>query len=101
MEFLLEIAKSFGYTFIKPMQERVLNFILKGEDMFAILPTGYGKTFFYMSLPFAFDAITQTGLVKEGSRSIVVIVSPLKQDEVKICHYLVTAKVAFLGFIWQ
>ena len=29
MEFLLEIAKSFGYTFIKPMQERVLNFILK------------------------------------------------------------------------
>jgi bloom syndrome protein len=60
-----------GYESLKPEQERVVREFLSGKDVFAALPTGYGKSLCYACLPHAFDSIRG----KEGS--IVVCVSPL------------------------
>ena len=45
---------------------------MKGRDVFAVLPTGYGKSLCYGCLPLVFDRL------HDGEeRSIVVVVSPL------------------------
>ncbi len=41
--------------------------------MFAILPTGFGKSLCYVCLPSAYDALLQ----KEPGHSIVIVVTPL------------------------
>ena len=53
---------------------------LEGNDVFAILPAGYGKSLCYMCLPVAFD------LMNETQGSIVVVITPLTvimKDQVK------------------
>ena len=53
---------------------------LEGNDVFAVLPTGYGKSLCYTCLPVAFDLMNET----EGS--IVVVITPLTaimKDQVK------------------
>ena len=60
-----------GYEALKPLQERVVQEFLSGKDVFASLPTGYGKSLCYACLPHAFDCMRG----REGS--IVICVSPL------------------------
>ncbi len=72
---LSAVVARLGYSSLKPMQTKVICSILDGDDVFAALPTGYGKTLCYLSLPFAIDAIQWPGSVEE---SIVIVVSPLK-----------------------
>lgn len=60
-----------GYETLKPEQETVVREFLSGRDVFAALPTGYGKSMCYACLPYAFDNMRG----KEGS--IVICVSPL------------------------
>ena len=45
--------------------------------MFISLPTGYGKSFCYTTLPIAFDILLKRDGSKESERSIVFVVSPL------------------------
>ena len=66
-------ANSLGYTDLKPSQLDVIEGFVQGRDVFAILPTGYGKRLCYACLPYTFDALLHGG---ERS-SIVVIVTPL------------------------
>ena len=60
-----------GYTTIKEKQKEVILNFVSGRDVFAALPTGYGKSLCYGCLPGVFDRI----LSREGS--IVIVVSPL------------------------
>ena len=60
-----------GYESLKPEQETVVREFLSGRDVFAALPTGYGKSMCCVCLPYAFDNMRG----KEGS--IVICVSPL------------------------
>lgn len=70
---VLHAAQELGYSYMKPAQvEVVLNFV-RGRDVFAILPTGFGKSLCYACLPAAFDAINK----KERGHSIAVVVTPL------------------------
>ena len=64
-------AQNLGYTSLKDRQLEVIVNFLSGNDVFAVLPTGYGKSLCYICLPKAFDYIHQ----KEGS--IVIVVAPL------------------------
>ena len=70
---ILQAAGELGYSAMKPEQVEVaLNFV-GGRDVFAILPTGFGKSLCYACLPGAFDAIKK----EKRGHSIVVVVTPL------------------------
>jgi ATP-dependent DNA helicase RecQ len=56
--------KKLGYTSFRPGQREIIDYVLKGEDVFAMLPTGSGKTLCYY-LP---------SKIMEG---LVIVVSPL------------------------
>ncbi|WP_147804817.1 RecQ family ATP-dependent DNA helicase [Alkalicoccus halolimnae] len=56
--------KKLGYTSFRPGQREIIEYVLKGEDVFAMLPTGSGKTLCYY-LP---------SKILDG---LVVVVSPL------------------------
>jgi len=58
------LERYWNFTSFKPLQENIINAVLEGEDTFALLPTGGGK-----SICFQIPA-----LVKEG---ICIVVSPL------------------------
>ena len=45
---------------------------LSGSDVFAVLPTRFGKSLCYASLPFAFELLGET-----EEKPIVVVVTPL------------------------
>jgi ATP-dependent DNA helicase RecQ len=58
------LKRYFGFTSFRPLQEEIIRDALAGKDVFALLPTGGGK-----SLCFQLPAMTQSGLT--------VVVSPL------------------------
>src|SRR5437762_7942616 len=58
------LKRYFGFTSFRPLQEEIIRDALAGRDVFALLPTGGGK-----SLCFQLPALVQTGLT--------VVVSPL------------------------
>ena len=59
------MEKVFGHVTYKPKQEQALDFILKGENVFVLLPTSGGKPLLYM-------------LPSIVTNNLTVIVSPLK-----------------------
>lgn len=66
-----KVARFLGYDCLKPEQRLVLKEILKSRDVFAVLPTGYGKSLCYACLPLMYDE-----LFKEEP-SIVIVLTPL------------------------
>ena len=58
---------------MKPEQVEVAVALIEGRDVFAILPTDFGKSLCYAGLLVAFDKCQK----KERGYSIVVVVSPL------------------------
>ena len=67
-------ARELGYPELKPVQLEVIETFVKGRDVFAVLPTGYGKSLCYGCLPIVFDKLLGT---KGEHCSIVVVVTPL------------------------
>src|SRR5262252_877655 len=64
-DHLLALLKqSFGFDSFRPLQEQIIHDALEGKDVFALLPTGAGK-----SLCFQLPALARPGLT--------VVVSPL------------------------
>ncbi len=63
-ELLPLLKQYFGFTSFRPLQEEIIRDSLSGKDVFALLPTGGGK-----SLCFQLPALTRDGLT--------VVVSPL------------------------
>ena len=54
----LEVGKAkVGIDQLKPQQEAVIRIILQGHDVFAALPTGYGKSYCYAMLPHIYDSL--------------------------------------------
>jgi len=65
------VLVSLGYSFLKKEQlEVILDFVL-GNDVFAVLPTGFGKTLCYACIPGIFNNLLGT------NNSLVVVVTPL------------------------
>ena len=64
-------ALSLGYYSLKKEQtDIILNFII-GNDVFAVLPTGFGKSLCYACLPGIFDKLYG------NANSLIVVISPL------------------------
>ncbi len=64
MQLLATLKRVFGYDAFRPLQEEIIRSSLAGQDVFALLPTGGGK-----SLCFQLPALVSDGLT--------VVVSPL------------------------
>jgi len=67
-------VKQLGYSHLKDLQLEVITSFVAGKDVFAVLPTGYGKSLCYACLPLLFDHLHQ---LQESQASIVVVVTPL------------------------
>ncbi len=75
-ELLGPLKRCFGYTAFRPLQEEIIRDSLAGRDVFALLPTGGGK-----SLCFQLPALVRPGLT--------VVISPLialMKDQVDSLH---------------
>ena len=68
-----DAASRLGYSKLKPLQEEVIIQYVSGKDVFVSLPTGFGKSICYGSLPFVYDKLRGVG----QERSIAIVVSPL------------------------
>jgi len=53
------VAKDLGYSVLKDIQKNVISSFVLGNDVFAVLPTGYGKSLCYACLPGVFNQINQ------------------------------------------
>ena len=82
-EYIKDAATSLGITTLKTEQQEAIRQFVLGRDVFVSLPTGYGKSACYFSLPFVFDRLRRV-----EKKSIVVVVSPLvalMKDQVAQC----------------
>ena len=66
-----EAAMSMGYELLKEEQKRSIEEFMKGNDVFVILHTGFGKTACFACLPNAFN------IYFARQNSIIIVVSPL------------------------
>ena len=53
MQCAIETAMELGYSSMNPEQVEGTVALIKGRDVFAILPTGFGKSLCYACLPVA------------------------------------------------
>ena len=65
-----EAGRRLGYQSMKPEQVDVVCKILQGREVFAIMPTGFGRSLRYTCLPSAFDIL----LKQESGHSLVIVV---------------------------
>jgi len=64
-------ANLLGYPSVKDEQLKVVTNVVYGKDVFAVLPTGYGKSLCFALLPGMFDRVMGVAM------SIVVVLRPL------------------------
>ena len=67
---IYESASLLGYTLKE--QHRIITSFVRGEDVFGVLPTGFGKSLCYQCLPFIFD-----GKRDDGLSSVIIVITPL------------------------
>jgi len=67
----LEDFPLFQNVCFKPKQVQCLEYILNGFNVFAVLPTGYGKSLIFQMLPFVLSEKTP------GKKNIVLVITPL------------------------
>ena len=51
------VASSLGYSSPREHQIRVMSSFVRGNDVFGVLPTGYGKSLCYVVLPVVADML--------------------------------------------
>lgn len=66
-------ANTLGLELKKEQMDVIVKYVL-GKDVFAVLPTGYGKTLCYQSLPYIFNQVFFGG---KDHCSIIIVISPL------------------------
>ena len=83
-------VQQLGYANVKSEQLKVVTGIVEGRDVFAVLPTGYGKSLCYACLPIVFELNDADTVAGENGKSIVAVVTPLTaimEDQVLILLY--------------
>ena len=79
----LTVAK-FNYHSVKKEQETCIQkLVVDREDVFAVLPTGYGKSLIYQVLPSVFTEMDVLEYGQCNDTHIVIVVSPLEYIRVQ------------------
>ncbi|XP_057302688.1 ATP-dependent DNA helicase Q1-like [Hydractinia symbiolongicarpus] len=81
LDFVFNLHEGFPSHCLKPKQVQCFKALLKGRDVVAVLPTGYGKSLIFQLLP---DVIPQ-----KSTRNIVIVVCPLSsiiEDQVQFLN---------------
>ncbi len=91
-EVIDSVARRLGYD-LKEEQKAIINSFVQGNNVFGILPTGFGKSLCYQLLPMIYDELIQVANTdnSEASRSIVIVISPLIsiiKDQVRTLQFL-------------
>ena len=89
-------ALSLGYEKLKEDQHRVIKPFIQGNDVFASLPTGYGKSLCYFCLPAIFDRLNH----HTSPWSVVIVISPLQalmKDQVQSLERKGVRAVSVIG----
>lgn len=68
------VKEQFELSDILPEQRESIKAFFDGKDVFVNLPTGYGKSLIFQSLPIVADIVKS----KPRGSSVVVVVSPLR-----------------------
>jgi ATP-dependent DNA helicase RecQ len=87
MKLESELANRFGFSSFRPGQKEVIEDVLKGHDVFAMLPTGSGKSICYLLSGYFLDGL-------------IVIISPLlslMEDQVQHVRMKGEKRVAALN----
>ncbi|XP_057299493.1 uncharacterized protein LOC130630113 [Hydractinia symbiolongicarpus] len=83
LDFVFNLHEGFPSHCLKPKQVQCFEALLKGRDVVAVLPTGYGKSLIFQILP---DVMPQ-----KSTRNIVIVVCPLSS--------IIEDKVQFLNSV--
>ena len=54
---ITKVFKQLGCPSVKPEQLKIVVGVLSQRDVFAVLPTGFGKSLCFQCLPFLFDRL--------------------------------------------
>ena len=87
-----DAVKKLGYEKLKELQLEVITGIVNGHDVFAVMPTGYGKSLCYGCLPRVFDTLYQTCL------SIHCLCRNLSSIHKLLNEFLPSGEYSFTGF---
>ena len=82
---LKEASLQFGVTELKKQQEKAVEASLCGKNVFASLPTGYGKSLIYQLLPLCVKELASKNLFISDFHPFILVISPLislMQDQV-------------------
>ena len=76
LQAVWEWQRKLGYPTIKPEQLEAVESLLKGEDVFLSVPTGFGKSLVFQMLPFCADSLLRSCTSRYKS-PVVVVIAPL------------------------
>ena len=98
-EAIFESLKYFPHVQnLKPEQRLIVEHVLRKKDVFAALPTGFGKSLTFQILPSVFKVLLDKGFIMP-SFPLVIVISPLTsivKDQVGFLRNL-GFEVAFIG----
>ena len=87
------ICETFRITSLHPEQKSCLQVLLEGKDIYASLPTGYGKSMIFFGAPILADY----KLSRPRGTSKVLVISPLKslmENQVALLNSLGLSAIA-------
>ena len=95
-----KLSINFGFRFdLKPEQKDAVNCLLEGRDVFAVMPTGVGKSFIFQLFSMAIEQ--KKTFEGKPSNSAILIICPLNsliEDQVKEGKSLGLKRVQDLEF---
>ena len=68
---------------LKEEQRAAIKAVYEGTDVFVCLPTGYGKSLCYQTLPFVMDYKHRVEGIQQAKASAVLVVSPFISWKIK------------------
>ncbi len=86
------LIKYWGYSHFRPMQEEIIDSVLQGNDTFALLPTGGGK-----SLTFQIPALMKTGCCLV----ITPLVALMKDQVDRLRKMNIAARALYTGLFYN